>query len=799
MFGQFIKKLAKIHLIHSLSMIILLAFYPDVLNAVGLKKVKISNINASAFPEIAATLSVQDSANIPIPGLLEDNFTLKEDYVLEQLSIESIFEEGALVDIAFVFDTTVSMQPFIDALKIRTKDFTDSLEAKSIDYSLGLITFGDDCRVFNNGNFTTHVDSFQSWIDVIVAFGGGSRPENPYDALEAASNMSFREGSQKIFILITDAPAHYRGDPDSSDGHWKRTLPEVIDLLKAKQITCHVVGPNLTVYNGSGSLSQETGGKYFNINSNFTYILNYITTILSGQYTLTYTTHNMWADGTFRHLRIETSYLDKSAADTSFYYAPDKTVALHFSSDQSSYQAGDTISLDINIGTTDVPARDLFGLSFAVNFDTTYLYYIDNFPAAFFGADTLAHVWSEPDSGKIFISITKMGADGAAGYGTVRNLLFGVRAEISDTTTGKFDFSSIVAFDQLWVRIPIIPENLTINLVPEPTQLLVWPGDTDNNGIVNQADVLPIGIFWELNGPVRPYASLTWSEQSCPSWSSDQRATYVDATGDGTINMNDIIPIGLNWGKKHTVGKYILPPSVTKSKAGKIASHFQFDPLKTSCELEIKVKNVKKLSGVSFELHYPSQVAEIISVEQDIFFNNNALFYYKNDQQKGILGVAICQKETLPDNKKAGTIAKINFKYNTKLSNDYVNQFKINNVITIDNMGSFCSLFIDEFDVEQNVKNLPLEFRLEQNYPNPFNPTTCISYHVPFVSQVNLKIINITGKLVKILQSNYMEPGSYKVFWDGKDQRGVDAAAGLYFIKMTTENFYQTKKCLLIR
>ncbi len=82
------------------------------------------------------------------------------------------------------------------------------------------------------------------------------------------------------------------------------------------------------------------------------------------------------------------------------------------------------------------------------------------------------------------------------------------------------------------------------------TTVTVWPGDTNNNGKVNQADVLPLGLYWQKVGPKRPNASTLWQGQSVAAW-SPEAATYADANGDGVVNQADILPIGLNWGKRH--------------------------------------------------------------------------------------------------------------------------------------------------------------------------------------------------------------------------------------------------------
>ena len=62
-----------------------------------------------------------------------------------------------------------------------------------------------------------------------------------------------------------------------------------------------------------------------------------------------------------------------------------------------------------------------------------------------------------------------------------------------------------------------------------------------------------------------------------------------------------------------------------------------------------------------------------------------------------------------------------------------------------------------------------------------------------------LKIYNILGKQVRTLVHEPKGAGSYKVFWDGKDETGKAVASGIYFYQLTAGDYKQTKKMTLIR
>jgi hypothetical protein len=97
---------------------------------------------------------------------------------------------------------------------------------------------------------------------------------------------------------------------------------------------------------------------------------------------------------------------------------------------------------------------------------------------------------------------------------------------------------------------------------------------------------------------------------------------------------------------------------------------------------------------------------------------------------------------------------------------------------------------------------LPTEFRLEQNYPNPFNPSTVIRYSIPGSAgrdairsyNVTLKIFNTLGQEIATLVDEQKQPGSYEAVWNAE---GVPS--GVYFYRLSSDSFQETKKLLLIR
>jgi len=96
--------------------------------------------------------------------------------------------------------------------------------------------------------------------------------------------------------------------------------------------------------------------------------------------------------------------------------------------------------------------------------------------------------------------------------------------------------------------------------------------------------------------------------------------------------------------------------------------------------------------------------------------------------------------------------------------------------------------------IENISTTTPAEFSLGQNYPNPFNPTTTIRIQVPKDNDVMIKVYDILGKEVATLLNQNMKSGTYEITFDGKS-----LSSGTYFYKMTSGDFTDIKKMVLIK
>ena len=97
-----------------------------------------------------------------------------------------------------------------------------------------------------------------------------------------------------------------------------------------------------------------------------------------------------------------------------------------------------------------------------------------------------------------------------------------------------------------------------------------------------------------------------------------------------------------------------------------------------------------------------------------------------------------------------------------------------------------------ETGMETNQSIEPKHFQLKQNYPNPFNPSTTIKYNLRISDNVLLKIYDLTGQELETLVNGYQTNGEYNITWHPKE-----LSSGLYFYRLQTNEFSETKKLIL--
>lgn len=97
-------------------------------------------------------------------------------------------------------------------------------------------------------------------------------------------------------------------------------------------------------------------------------------------------------------------------------------------------------------------------------------------------------------------------------------------------------------------------------------------------------------------------------------------------------------------------------------------------------------------------------------------------------------------------------------------------------------------------DINDIKSNIPDHYNLQQNYPNPFNPSTTIQFSIPEQTYVKLEVFNAIGERISTLVSEELKGGNYKFEWNA-----AKLSSGTYFCKLSTNNFLEIKKMILLK
>jgi hypothetical protein len=103
---------------------------------------------------------------------------------------------------------------------------------------------------------------------------------------------------------------------------------------------------------------------------------------------------------------------------------------------------------------------------------------------------------------------------------------------------------------------------------------------------------------------------------------------------------------------------------------------------------------------------------------------------------------------------------------------------------------------IEEYN---KLVNIPVKTMMGMVYPNPFARELRISYQLASSSRVSLAVYDVAGRAVCGLVDGVSEPGYYAINWDGRDDRGRNVPAGVYFVRFNTEDYQNVQKTVLLK
>ena len=633
----------------------------------------------------------------------------------------------------------------------------------------------------NESNTTTSGSVFQITLSSSPISGGSTSGGGTYNSGQSVtvtaspySGYSFTNWKEGSNVVSTNASYTF-----TISGN--RTLVANFSVIPIDQYTLNISATNGTVTKSPNQSSYISGTA-----------IQLTATPNSGY---TFSGWSVASGGSFSSTSSPTTTFTITGNATitaSFVANPNPTSASIKPVPPAEVSPGTEFWIEIKVGDPNA-VTNLFGAGFVLNYNTTYLDYVSSESMSWFGTDLVFLPNNDEIAGKTSIGISRKNpASGISGSGVIARIKYLLNASVPNNMVLNFTLTDITATDHNNATIILNPIAASSNVI---SGISVWSGDTNNDGKVDQADVLPLGIHWNKTGAARQNATTQWASQSCSPW-SPLTATYADANGSGKVDQGDVLPIGQNWGKTHTVNKISLPLSEEINQGYIVWLEKESEEAeKNECVVNIRYEQTDRLlpelRGLSFVVKYDASI-EKIDNERGEYFGKEVIDFENTDESRREMGYGIARVETNSQINNQGIILRLRIK-----SKESDGEIKIENIEGIDVLGN--KVVIESSNLKVNIVELKAEeiasdYRLEQNYPNPFNPSTILEYSLEKDSYIKLSVYNALGQEILVLREGYISAGRYKAIFDGKD-----LPSGNYFYKLKTSEDLITRKMTLIK
>lgn len=354
-----------------------------------------------------------------------------------------------------------------------------------------------------------------------------------------------------------------------------------------------------------------------------------------------------------------------------------------------------------------------------------------------------------PRSGTImsYCHLTSGGIDLDKGFGPLPKQLIRNRAEIASCMTNSSE--------ALILSYPVA----NITLMTQSIFRIMWSG-TSSGGTVNLTYTTNNGSSWS------PIASNVSIDSGYYNW----QVPYIQTTNQCRVRIVD----GSNPSIADTSGLFTIKVLFTPFS---ITYPTQFMQIQTSPTNTSLIHFTWSRPGTVAGVQYKAKIRKAGNNPDYVFSSNNG----GNDS---VLSIRISQLDSIA--RDVGTVGD-----SVRLST------RIWGYLTPDSTASDNAIIITihrTVGITQISEIVPVKFALYHNFPNPFNPTTNIKFDVPELSNVKISIYDISGKEVASLVNKQMSAGSYTADWNA-----TNFSSGIYFYRMTTDKFVETRKMMLIK
>lgn len=454
--------------------------------------------------------------------------------------------------------------------------------------------------------------------------------------------------------------------------------------------------------------------------------------------------------------------------------------------------------LYIGLGSEEVPAVDLIGMGFRLYVDTTYAMPTAYTTLGMFddGMDEdVLDLFEFTDNG-FGVSVVRTSGTNKLPYGPVIGIRFNVKEEIEWLNINITEIEIRNAAGEL------VPFHLFSNQISIPTRSTgIWPGDTNADGTVDVFDVEPIAYHFGAYGPSRDNRTIQWMEVDAPLWDLREQV-HADATGDGVINQNDLLPVGFNFGKSIAapVSKELAVDANRRPEAIDIA----LPSLRKDERIDIPLFGDPTFTGMAdlrafaFRLNVDAALLRIESIEPAAGFAvSGTMRMIKSEPELNRYSAAYSRTVSMGSMDVEGPLAVLRLRALADLPTDAVLTVDRSMTSVGDARAMPARLFTPDgtiTSIDDIRATAPTSTRLQGNYPNPFNPSTIIAYEIADNAPARLSVYDVLGREVAVLVDAHQSAGSYQVVFDA-----TGFSSGIYLIRLQVGSDTYIKRMTLVK
>jgi len=312
-------------------------------------------------------------------------------------------------------------------------------------------------------------------------------------------------------------------------------------------------------------------------------------------------------------------------------------------------------------------------------------------------------------------------------------------------------------------------------------------GDVSEDNEIDEDDVNVIDAAWGSNAGVANFKQ-------------------ADLNNDGRVGVEDLTVTSSNISNSTGFGappvfKRAAPGSNAGAAVEILAPGREGEWLRgDEVELLFVARDLGDLAGYGFELEFDPLEMELVEGGvrvAELFRGNRNGFFGRVEKEDGRLAVAAARRGREWSAAGTGELLRVKIRLHR---DGFPSSLELRDGRLMSS--EYETTAIRLLDDPRKLA-LPREFALRQNYPNPFNPSTTIPFAVPMVeggiAPVSVEIFNALGQRVRTLLDDAVEPGYYRMLWDGRNGNGQTMGTGIYFYRVRIGEMVQARKMMLVK